>query len=170
MDESGPRPAHLKSPIIERPELQSPPQRTLYGVLTLAFWAFWIYLWLPLLALLAWLLGLQQAYKYMIVLGGYHEILRAAELYAGVILLLGGGLLVWAGYNIYRFRGIENRTAAPALTLMDLGRHFDQAPALVASWHTWRRLEVTHDAKGRIDRVDRVDRVDVPTDGAAAAR
>jgi len=52
MEKSGPRHTAMKSPIIERSDLQSPRQRTLYGALTLAFWAFWFYLWLPVLALL----------------------------------------------------------------------------------------------------------------------
>ena len=153
MDQSGPRHQSLTSPLIERPELQSPRQRTLYAALTVAFWAFWIYLWVPLLALLAWALGVQQAYKYMIVFGGYREIIRIAELYGIVILLLGGGLLLWAGYNILRFRGVENRTAAPPVSREEIGRYFDQDPSAVASWQTERRLHVTHDQQGRIDRV-----------------
>ena len=93
MEQSGPRHHVLKSPLIERPDLQSPQQRTLYGALTLAFWALWFYLWLPVLALLAWALGFQQAYKYMVVLDGYQQLLRLLGIYSLIILLLGGGLL-----------------------------------------------------------------------------
>src|SRR6185295_4483331 len=104
MDQSGPRhPSALKSPLIERPDLQSPRQRTIYGALTLAFWAFWFYLWLPVLALLAWSLGVQQAFKYMVVLGGYRDVIHLLGIYAMIILLLGGGLVLWAIYNILRF-------------------------------------------------------------------
>ena len=38
MDQPRPRHITLKSPLIERPDLQSPQQRTVYGVLTLVFW------------------------------------------------------------------------------------------------------------------------------------
>ena len=93
MEKSGPWHTAMKSPIIERSDLQSPRQRTLSGALTLAFWAFWFYLWLPVLALLAWALGVQQAFKYMVVLGGYHEVIRLLGLYSLIILLLGGGLV-----------------------------------------------------------------------------
>ncbi len=150
MDQSGPRHQTLKSPIIARPELQSRQQRGLYGALTLVFWAFWIYLWLPVLALLAWALGLQQAYKYMIVLDGYREVLRLAGIYSLIILLLGGALVLWAIYNIIRFRGVENRKAALPVTPVEIGRHFGQSPALVADWQTQQRISVTHDDNGSI--------------------
>jgi biofilm PGA synthesis protein PgaD len=154
MDQSGSRHKGLKSPLIERPELQTPRQRTLYGALTLGFWLFWIYLWVPVLALLAWLLGLQQAYQYMVVLGGYQEVIRVVWLYSLVILLLGGGLLVWAAYNILRFGGVENRTASQPVTPLEIGRHFGQDPEAVANWQLGQRLYVTHGPDGRISNVE----------------
>jgi biofilm PGA synthesis protein PgaD len=154
MDQSGPRHHFLKSPLIERPDLQSSRQRTLYGALALAFWAFWIYLWLPVLALLAWALGVQQAYKYMVALGGYVEVLRVAGIYCLVILALGGGLVLWATYNIVRFRGIEHRTAALPITATEIDRYFGQNPGSVARWQRGRRLYVTHDQEGWIARVE----------------
>ena len=154
MDQSGPRHTALKSPLIERPELQSAQQRTLYGVLTLAFWAFWFYLWLPVLALLAWSLGVQQAFKYMVVLGGYHDVIRILGLYSLIILLLGGGLVLWAFYNIMRFRGVERRTAALPVTPAEIGRVFGQDPKAVERWQSEQRLCVTHDQKGRITHVE----------------
>ena len=157
MDQSGPRHQGLKSPLIRRPDLQSPRQRTLYGALTLGFWLFWIYLWVPVLALLAWLLGLQQAYQYMIVLGGYQEVIRVVWLYSLVILLLGGGLLVWATYNILRFGGVENRTASRPVTPVEIGLHFGQDPVAVAAWQSGQRLYVSHDTDGRIAAVEKLE-------------
>jgi biofilm PGA synthesis protein PgaD len=161
MDQSRPRHPALKSPIIERSDLQSPRQRTLYGALTLAFWAFWIYLWVPVIALLAWSLGVQQAYQYMVVLGGYQEVIRLFGLYSLVILLLGGALVLWALYNIVRFRGVERRTAALPVTAAEIGRDFGQDPKSVTRWQQEQRLYVTHDETGRIARVE------ILVDGAA---
>ena len=161
MDQSGSRHPFLISPLIERSDRQTPRQRTLYGALTLAFWAFWFYLWLPVLALLAWALGLQQAYQYMVVLGGWQEVVRVIALYAIVILTLGGGLVLWAAYNIFRFGGVESRTAALPVTPAEIGRHFGQDAESVARWQGGRRILVTHDQDGRIDAVD------VLGDGAA---
>jgi biofilm PGA synthesis protein PgaD len=161
MDQPRPRHPALKSPLVERPDLQSPQQRTLYGVLTLLFWAFWLYLWVPVLALLAWSLGIEQAYKYMVVLGGYRDVIRLASFYGLVILLLGGGLVLWAVYNILRFRGVEKRTAALPVTPNEIGSYFGQAPAAVAHWQGGRRLYVHHDEGGGIAAVE------ILADGAA---
>lgn len=154
MDKSGPRHiAALKSPLIERSDLQSPHQRTLYGALTLGFWAFWIYLWVPILALLAWLLGFEQAYKYMIVFGGYRDLLRLLGIYALIIVMLGGTLVVWALYNIVRFRGVEKRKAPRAVTPTEIGTHFVKDPLSVARWQGHQRLYVMHDENGNIATV-----------------
>lgn len=154
MDQSRPRHIALKSPLIERPDLQSPRQRTLFGALTLLFWAFWIYLWLPLLALLAWSLGIQQAFKYMVVLDGFQEVIEVLGMYSLIILLLGGGLVLWATYNIVRFRGVEQRTASLPVTAAEIGRDFGQDPMAVAGWQAEKRLCVSHDDAGRIVRVE----------------
>jgi len=163
MEESGPRHTPLKSPLIERSDLQSPRQRTLYGALTLAFWAFWFYLWLPVLALLAWALGVQQAFKYMVVLGGYHEVIRLLGIYSLIIVLLGGGIVFWANYNITRFSGVERRRVNPPVTPADIGRDFGQDPKSVARWQSEKRLYVKHDDEGHIAGVEiMIDGASVP--------
>lgn len=155
MDQSGPRHSPpLKSPIIERADLQTRGQRTLYGVLTVGFWLFWIYLWVPVLALLAWLLGVQQAYEYMVVLEGWRSVAQMLGFYALIILLLGGALLAWAGYNILRFGGADKRTAPLPVTTVDIGRHFGKEEKSVARWQSERRLYVAHDDDGQIDHVE----------------
>ena len=154
MDKPGPRYQALKDPIIERPDLQSPQQRTLYGILTLVFWALWFYLWLPVLALIAWIAGVQQAYKYMIVLGGYHEVIRLMAWYSLVIVLLGVVLLGWAAYNIIRFRGVEKRNARRDVTAEDLARSLGVEASTVDRWQREQRLYVTHDEEGSVTRVD----------------
>ena len=157
MDQSGPRHTalkRLKSPLIERPDLQSPRQRKLYAALTLVFWAFWVYLWVPLIALLAWSLGVQQAFKYMVVLGGYHEVIQVIGMYSLIVLLLGGGLVLWATYNIFRFRGDERRAESLPVTPAEIGRDFGQDPKSVARWQGEKRLCISHDADGRIAHVE----------------
>lgn len=154
MDQPGPRHPPLKSPLIERADLQSSKQRTVFGALTLAFWAFWLYLWLPLLALLAWALGLEQAYKYMVVLGGYKDVIRVLAVYAVIILLLGGALVAWALYNILRFRGVENRVASKAVSSAEIARTYGIDAESVERWQGARHILVSHDPDGRISRVD----------------
>jgi biofilm PGA synthesis protein PgaD len=154
MDQSRPRHTPVKSPIIDRADLQTWGHRTISGVLTLVFWAIWFYLWLPLLALIAWAIGLQQAYKYMIVLGGYQEVLRLLGIYTLIILLLGGSLYAWATYNILRYGRLAKRSGSRAQTTEEVARYFRQGPIAVDSWRQAQRLYVMHDEKGDIAHVD----------------
>jgi biofilm PGA synthesis protein PgaD len=158
MDKSGSRypSLNLQSPIIERPDLQTRHQRTLYGALTMAFWALWIYLWVPLLALLAWLLGIQQAYQYMVTQEGYHELAHVLSIYALVIAALGGTLVIWATYNILRFRGIDKRAARPRVSEADIGFDLDHDESSVGRWQRERLLMVRYDDAGRIADVNRL--------------
>jgi biofilm PGA synthesis protein PgaD len=127
-------------------------------VLTFVFWAIWFYLWLPLLALIAWAAGLEQAYKYMIVLGGYEEVLGVLGIYTLIILLLGGSLVTWATYNILRYGNLEQRTTREAPTLEQVARYFRQGPVAVQAWRQNQRLRVTHDDDGAISAVEVLER------------
>lgn len=144
----------MRSPIIDRPDRVTLRHRTMAGVVTFVIWIAWSYLWLPLLALVAWGLGLQQAYKYMIVLGGYEEVLRVIGLYAVILLLLCGGLYAWATYSILRFGGSERRVGKPVPTADEIADHFRQGPVAVEGWHGAQRLYVTHDKHGGIAHVE----------------
>jgi biofilm PGA synthesis protein PgaD len=144
----------MRSPIIDRADLQNMQHRTVSGVLTLVFWALWVYLWLPLFALLAWILGIQQAYKYMIVLSGYREVLRLLGIYTLVIIVMGGGLSMWATYNIFRYGDLARRSGKPAPTLEEIARYFRQGSLAVADWQQAQRLYVAHDENGQVAHVD----------------
>jgi biofilm PGA synthesis protein PgaD len=146
--------ADMKSPIINRADLQTIEHRTVSGVLTVVFWALWFYLWLPLLALLAWSVGIQQAYKYMVVLGGWQEVLRLLGIYTLTILIMGGALYLWATYNILRYGKRPMRAGNQPTTVEQIARHFKQGPIAVEQWRQGQRLYVTHDEMGQIARVD----------------
>jgi len=144
----------MKPPIIDRDDLQRPAHRTVTALLTFGFWVFWFYLWLPLLALLAWAVGLEQAYRYMVTLGGYHEVLRLLGIYTLIIVLLGGSLVAWAAYNILRYGPKGRRATYAGPDTEQIARHFGQGPVAVESWRHAQRLHVVHSETGVIEHVD----------------
>jgi len=154
MDQPRPRHPPLKSPIVERSDLQTVGQRAVSGVLTLVFWTIWAYLWLPLLSLLAWAVGFQQAYKYVVVRGGYEELLNLIGAYTLVIVLLGGSLVGWATYNILRYGRLPMRTGKTVVPHEDIARYFRQGPIAVATWQAAQRLYVKHNEKGEVAGVE----------------
>jgi biofilm PGA synthesis protein PgaD len=141
-------------PIIDRADLLTLGHRTVSGVLTLVFWALWGYLWMPLLAVLAWMLGLERAYKYMVVNDGWEELTTVIAWYAVVVLLFGGGLVAWATYNIERYGKLPQRSASPQAPLEQVAHYFQQGAGAVAHWRHAQRLYVIHDEKAGIARVE----------------
>jgi biofilm PGA synthesis protein PgaD len=140
----------MKDLIIDKPQWQSARQRMLFGSLTTLFWVLWIYLWLPVLAIAGWILGLKIGYDEMVVRAGYASLARLLKVYALIIGCLDGTLLAWAYYNYYRFRGVERRKRSDRVTLADLARRYGIAPRILERWTHARRLVVHHSTGGHI--------------------
>jgi biofilm PGA synthesis protein PgaD len=144
----------MKELIIDRPNWQTTRQRLVFGSMTAIFWALWIYLWLPLLALIGWALGFKIAYYQMVVKDGYLGLFHLLGLYATVILCLGGALLIWAYYNYFRFRGVERRKERPPVLIRDLSERYLIAPEVLDVWTHSRRLVMHHSADGQVTGAD----------------
>ena len=140
--------------IIERSELQSKNQKIVYGVITLGFWALWLYLCLPLLSLLAWALGFNLLYKQMVLYGGYEGLLRVLGFYLLIIAILGGSLLLWAFYNYFRFRGMERRRASKAVDLDRKSTRLGLKPNHLMQWQKSKRLVIHYGPCCRIIGVE----------------
>lgn len=139
--------------IIERPDLQSRPQRLVSTTLTAVFWAVWLYLWLPAVALLGWWLGISRFYEEMVRLQGYQAVVELLGWYAICVAVLAGSLIAWAVYNLLRFRGPDRRKAGPALRVGQVAEALGVEPDSLLAWQRARILHVTHDEAGRIDTV-----------------
>lgn len=113
-----------ESLIINRPDLAPPGQKVTAWGITLIFWAALLYLWQPLLSIIAWALNIRLFYNHMILLGGYQTFLNLLSIYLTVIGLLGGGLVLWARINQWRFRGKERRLDIGATDLPRLYASF----------------------------------------------
>ena len=140
--------------VIDRPELQSPFQRVMFTSLTATFWFIWIYIWLPLFNLLAWVLGIKIFYDEMIIRDGLHSLLLLSGVYALVILALGGSLIAWGVYNWIRFAGIERRQHIPIVTITDTAHHFRVSVNALIQWQDARRMIVYVDDSGLVTHVD----------------
>jgi biofilm PGA synthesis protein PgaD len=123
-------------PIISRPERQKPLQRALFTVITMVAWTLWVSLWLPLITLIAWLLGLQDVY---VKLGLDHPFRAANDLglVVRVAIIAALSLGAWAFYNRMRFAGKQKRRANRFIELAEM------APALEASMNTAQRLRAS---------------------------
>ena len=121
MEEPGPRRRPRRPLIIERPDLQSPAQRLVSGLLTVLFWGLWIYVWLPVAGVLGWWFGVSTAYEQMVELDGWRAVVELAAWYGLAIAVFAGSLIAWALYNRIRFRGVERRSEVRPVRLSSCG-------------------------------------------------
>jgi biofilm PGA synthesis protein PgaD len=154
MEKPGPRTDSPRPLIIERPDLQSRPQRMVSAALTTVFWALWLYLWMPVVALLGWAFGFSRFYDEMVRREGYKPLAELLGWYGLSIGLLAGSLVCWALYNLLRFRGRERRTARPLVRVAQVAEGAGVDADTLLLWQRARVLSVTHDDDGRIESVD----------------
>ena len=145
----------MKNPLnIDRPDLQAWQQKAVFGALTATFWLIWLLLWLPLITLLAWIFfGYQFQIKF-IDRDGYIDLLPLIKIYALVVLIMGGSLMVWAKYNHLRFRGEDRRKGFSVPTIDELSVFYQQPVATVEQWRRCSVMTVHHDDKGAIQQVE----------------
>jgi biofilm PGA synthesis protein PgaD len=140
--------------IIDKPQWQTARQRAVFGFVTVLFWAIWLYLWLPVLAVIGWLLGIDIAYREMVMKHGYVELVDDLGLYTFIVCCLGGSLLIWAYYNFFRFRGVERRKERTPVTFEQISRHYQIAPDELRRWTRAPRLVIHHSVDGRVTGAD----------------
>ena len=78
------------------------------ALLTVLFWAVWLYLVLPLVSLLLWALGVRVFLK-QFRQGGYEGLLGSLITYGVALLVLVGLLAFWITWNVVRYGGSSDR-------------------------------------------------------------
>jgi biofilm PGA synthesis protein PgaD len=154
MDQSRP---WAKTPelIIDRPEAQPPLQRAAFGIVTLAFWAAWVYLMMPAVTLLGWAFGVSRFVDVMIKQGGAFDVVRLIGWYLLVISVMCGALIGWAMYNWARFRGMTRRSNAPRpLSNSRAAAHLGVEEKVLGGWQRAKVLEVYFDDHGAIAAIE----------------
>jgi poly-beta-1,6-N-acetyl-D-glucosamine biosynthesis protein PgaD len=134
---------------IDAPEVLTRRQRTFGALITALMWAVYCYLWLPLVSLLAWGLGIELAYEAVVKAGGAGALRTAAFWYAVMLGDVVVTVALWSLINKWRFAGHNRRTAHEQVPDTELADHFGVTAQDLARLRTARRLELDVDAFGR---------------------
>jgi biofilm PGA synthesis protein PgaD len=134
--------------IISAPERQSLAQRGLYASLTAFAWLAWISLWLPLITLLAWCFGLDQAYA-QVVLASTEDGAQALASLMRAAVVCALLLFVWSVYNQRRYGGRERRSRVVETCPQAIADFFDAPPIVSQRLRTARRTILHVDPNGR---------------------
>ncbi|TVP77726.1 MAG: poly-beta-1,6-N-acetyl-D-glucosamine biosynthesis protein PgaD [Gemmatimonadales bacterium] len=139
--------------IFDRPELQARRHRWAYTTLTLIAWVVWMYLWLPLITLLAWYFGIRALIREAVI-PDPGTVLSIAAIYLLVVAILGGILIGWSRYNLRRFGGKDRRKEARGVPASEVAAHFGIREDTLADMRAGRSLVLSHSPGGRVSGVE----------------
>ncbi len=122
-------------------------------VLTLLMWGVYIYLWIPLITMGAWLVGFERFYETMITYGGFDVVLGLMDWYALIIITIAACVVSWSGINYRRFHNRDRRYAAPAANAREISEFFGISETEVDRARTSRRLLIDLDELGCISEI-----------------
>lgn len=134
---------------IDAPELMTREQRTMGTIVTAVMWAAYVYLWLPLVSLAAWGLGVEFAYDIMVRAGGAEALRTALFWYLVLLMDVTLTVAIWSTVNKLRFAGHNRRTAHERIQDTAMASYFGVTPEVLERLRTARRLEIDVDGAGR---------------------
>ena len=136
--------------IFERPESQPKSARRAMMLLTGIGWSVWIYLWRPLLTLVAWMLGANLMQNQWVELAGWTGLIDFSIDTMPYGIALCAGLLIWATVNLLRFRGSERRKPKPLATAEDDARWTRASADDLRDGRRLKRVVCRHDDEGHL--------------------
>lgn len=140
--------------IIDRPDLKSMPLVLGEGALTIIFWGFWFYLWLPLVSLLAWGLGFQILHKHMVALGGFDGVIEQLHVFTSGVALVSGAIALWGFYNYKRYGRYTRRNITLAPDMDKLAAGFNMPTEKLAEVQQAKHLAFSFADDDSITKID----------------
>ena len=139
--------------IIERPELQSNAQRYGWSSITFIFWLIYIYLWLPLITLVAWWLGAKLFDLHIIQLHGYTGLVDKLGLYAAIIFIISAVLIGWAKIEHLRFKDKPRRKGSSAVTVREVAKKYNLQESQLIQLRLEKSVVIHFSDEGAISRI-----------------
>lgn len=109
--------AKFDSRLIQKRRAQPRLRRTAWGFVTAVFWGMYVYLWMPVITFVLWVLGIRNAYFELYMREHRVEPFLLIAL-PSLALCAAAVLIAWAEYNRWRFAG-KDRRGAPASATLD---------------------------------------------------
>jgi biofilm PGA synthesis protein PgaD len=140
--------------IIEKPELQSNIHRYGWGSVTFVFWVIYIYLWLPLITLVAWWFGAKMFNLQMIQLDGYKGLLNNLGLYFVIIVVISLILIGWAELERMRFKDNLRRLMNNDITVGEVAQKYNMHEHELAHFRQKKSMLIHFSDDGLISNIN----------------
>ena len=145
--------------IIDRPELQSNAQRYGWSSITFIFWLLYIYLWLPLITLVAWWIGAKLFNLHIIQLNGYTSLLEKLGLYSAIIFIISAILIGWAKIEHLRFKDKPRRKGSVAVTDKEIAKKYNLQESQLAHLRLEKSVIVHFSDRGTISGITGINHI-----------
>lgn len=136
---------------IHAPGLRQPHRRAGDQVLTFIMWVIYAYLWLPLISLIAWFIGIDLFYQEMVINGGFDAFVELSGWYLAIIVLILLAVISWSASNYFRFHDRQRRKPRPAVTDSELQSWFGVGAEQHAKMRDAANMVLSFDENGRIE-------------------
>jgi biofilm PGA synthesis protein PgaD len=138
--------------ILNMPDLVSRHTKIGSSIFTVLFWAIFVYLWMPVITVVAWMAGVYHSYGEMAYTRDMKDLSHLAFVYAIIVAALGGSLLMWALQEYLRFRNVNRRREPVAVNNREIAEYVKLAESDIITGQSTRRLVVHHGMDGRVMR------------------
>ncbi|OGI59123.1 MAG: poly-beta-1,6-N-acetyl-D-glucosamine biosynthesis protein PgaD [Candidatus Muproteobacteria bacterium RBG_19FT_COMBO_61_10] len=121
-------------------------QRAAEFTITTLFWLAWLYLIMPLVSLLLWMLGVELFVEVMITRGGYQALLEELVDYSLVILGILAVTVIWVNWNLRHYGGHNKRILQPQpVSIEELAAYSGLSRTEITGMQAARQLLITFD-------------------------
>jgi len=139
---------------IDAPELLTRRQQLRDTVVTGFMWVLYAYLWLPLISLVAWILGFEFAYDVMVRSGGAAQLRVVASWYLAAIALILAIFGAWSLSNRLRFSHQNRRGSFERISDQSYIAYFGISAEVLALLRHSASLALEFDAVGAIREIE----------------
>lgn len=136
-------------PYFSAPNQLTPRDRARDTLITAMLWAVYLYLWVPLVSLLAWAMGFEFAYDVMVRAGGATDLLPILLEYLVVVSIIFSAFTIWSVSNRLRFRDLNRRSRRAPVTDDALAEYFRVPLEQIAAMRSRKVIHVSVDEEGR---------------------
>ncbi len=137
---------------VYHPELVTKTKKSVLFLIATAGWIIWLYIMLPLIAVLAWAFGYQRLEIF--VLSDSVRTFQTLKIYASAIAVGGALFILWAMYNWLRFHARDRRGSLKQVSAQDIGHTFGLEEIAVLRARQEKNADFSFNADGQIISIE----------------
>ncbi|MCP3676033.1 MAG: poly-beta-1,6-N-acetyl-D-glucosamine biosynthesis protein PgaD [Deltaproteobacteria bacterium] len=138
--------------IIDKPDLKSKGRKLSEMSITTFIWLLWLWLFLPVINTLLWMVGAQTFYHTLIVDTGYIDFFTLARRMGLTVIVVFIIMRVWGYYNYWRFGRRNKRKNLPDATPAKISEIFRLSPDEIVTLQASKEVTFSFNKEGPVIR------------------